>query len=95
MKKGDNFMLKDKFNEEVKEYMKEHLEILNGDKWRNKYHIMPPIGWINDPNGLCEFNGAEVFSTRIYNDDIDKYLKLKGKGTAIVESFDLGNLTSK
>lgn len=89
MKKGDNFMLKDKFDEEVKEYMKEPLEILNGDKWRNKYHIMPLIGWINDPNGLCEFNGAEVFSTRIYNDDIDKNLKLKGNGNAIVEYFEI------
>ena len=25
--------------------------------FRTKYHIMPPVGWINDPNGLCQFHG--------------------------------------
>ena len=30
---------------------------LNNDYWRLKFHLMPPVGWLNDPNGLCEFNG--------------------------------------
>ena len=50
-------MIKENFDKSIKEYMDEHLGIVNSDKYRNKYHIMPPIGWINDPNGLCEFNG--------------------------------------
>lgn len=25
--------------------------------FRTQYHIMPPVGWINDPNGLCQFQG--------------------------------------
>ncbi len=25
--------------------------------FRMKYHIMPPVGWLNDPNGLCRFRG--------------------------------------
>lgn len=27
------------------------------EKWRQKLHIEPPHGWLNDPNGLCWFNG--------------------------------------
>lgn len=26
-------------------------------KWRQLFHIMPKTGWLNDPNGLCEFKG--------------------------------------
>lgn len=24
-------------------------------KFREKLHLMPPVGWLNDPNGLCQF----------------------------------------
>lgn len=27
------------------------------DAWRLKFHLMPPQGWMNDPNGLCRFRG--------------------------------------
>ena len=26
-------------------------------KWRPKFHLSPKVGWMNDPNGLCQFNG--------------------------------------
>ena len=36
----------------------------NAEKWaatdgrfRQKIHLMPPVGWLNDPNGLCWFRG--------------------------------------
>lgn len=29
-----------------------------GCPFRTKYHIMPPVGWLNDPNGLCQFRGT-------------------------------------
>ena len=28
------------------------------DIFRQKLHLMPPVGWLNDPNGLCQFNGT-------------------------------------
>ena len=27
------------------------------DPYRLGFHLMPPVGWMNDPNGLCEFDG--------------------------------------
>lgn len=29
----------------------------NSAKWRQAFHLMPPVGWMNDPNGLCQLNG--------------------------------------
>lgn len=33
-------------------------EKVKSDYWRLNFHLMPPVGWLNDPNGLCEFNGC-------------------------------------
>lgn len=43
-------------NELQKQVIKEESKIIN-DKWKLKFHLMPPVGWLNDPNGLCQFNG--------------------------------------
>ena len=26
-------------------------------RFRQRLHLMPPVGWLNDPNGLCQFKG--------------------------------------
>lgn len=32
-------------------------EDVKKDSDRLRYHLMPPVGWLNDPNGLCEYKG--------------------------------------
>lgn len=31
---------------------------MDRDRWRMGFHLMPPVGWLNDPNGLCQLNGT-------------------------------------
>lgn len=42
--------------EKIKKAEKNVTEI-NNDRYRQTFHLMAPVGWINDPNGLCEKNG--------------------------------------
>ena len=56
----------DNLNKEVNNTIRGFIKLNNDDKsndnWRLKYHIMPPIGWLNASNGICEFNNeSHVF----------------------------------
>ena len=37
-------------------YISENKDKVNG-KYRPEYHMLPPVGWMNDPNGLIYFGG--------------------------------------
>ncbi|EOS62231.1 sucrose-6-phosphate hydrolase [Firmicutes bacterium M10-2] len=39
------------------QFEQDHQEMVAADPWRLNYHLMPPVGWLNDPNGLCQYNG--------------------------------------
>lgn len=36
---------------------RENLAKANSDPNRLGFHLMPPVGWLNDPNGLCWYRG--------------------------------------
>lgn len=44
-------------------------------KWRQKLHIEPPVGWLNDPNGLCWFQGKYHVYFQYAPDDINGGVK--------------------
>lgn len=48
------------------------------DPWRLKFHLMPPVGWLNDPNGLCCCNGMYHIYFQYTPFDANGGLKLWG-----------------
>lgn len=48
----DDQLLKEQANEQIRE----HGSLVQRDPYRLHYHVMPPVGLLNDPNGLVYFN---------------------------------------
>lgn len=60
--------------------------------WRLKYHLMPPKGWMNDPNGLCYFKGEYHVFYQYSPDNVNGGLKYWGhyKSKDLLKWEDLG-----
>lgn len=62
------------FKQDSDQWLRDHQdEIIDigNSQYRLSYHIMPEIGWLNDPNGLCQVNGFhhQYFQYCPYNID--------------------------
>ena len=42
----------------LREELKRKEDSSGEDMWRPTLHIAPPVGWLNDPNGLCQYKGV-------------------------------------
>ncbi|QTJ60938.1 glycoside hydrolase family 32 protein [Dolosigranulum pigrum] len=43
---------------QIRQDMNRQKAIVDADPWRLHYHLMPEVGWLNDPNGAVQFNGT-------------------------------------
>ena len=57
LKQGEDYMTA-LTNDLIKLTTEAEKNVKSGGKFRQKLHLMPPVGWLNDPNGLCQFKGV-------------------------------------
>lgn len=43
--------------EAIRREEKARFPMVKEDPWRLRFHLMPSVGWLNDPNGLCQADG--------------------------------------
>lgn len=54
-------LLSQEYWKELAVKQQELKEKISADDWRLTYHLMPETGWMNDPNGVCQFKGVYHF----------------------------------
>lgn len=55
MEEGVTFL---EFREDgITEYDRDHIKAAYSQSYRNQFHLSPFTGWMNDPNGLCWYQG--------------------------------------
>ena len=38
------------------DYISERMDSITEQEFRHHYHVMPEVGWLNDPNGFSVYN---------------------------------------
>lgn len=74
-------MNKAEYEKKAQEYEQERALVAQ-DAWRLHYHIMPETGWLNDPNGLCQFHGVYHVYYQYSPFDVEGKVKLWGHVTS-------------
>ena len=49
---------KSDYQTQIDAEISDNVQNLEMDPYRLDYHLMPPVGLLNDPNGLIQFNGT-------------------------------------
>ena len=52
-------------------------------RFRLGHHLMPPVGWLNDPNGLCWYKGKYHVFFQYAPFDVEGGLKFWGHYTSV------------
>lgn len=74
-------VMRDTLLREIRRRETEYQNRPGPDKWRLRFHIMPPAGWLNDPNGLCFYRGKYHFFFQYSPFDPEGGLKVWGEYT--------------
>lgn len=51
---------------QIRQDMNRQKAIVDADPWRLHYHLMPEVGWLNDPNGPFSSMGRITFITNMF-----------------------------
>lgn len=62
--------------------MEEASSGLSKHPWYPSFHLAPPVGWMNDPNGLCQFEGTYHAFFQYSPFDVNGGLKFWGHSTS-------------
>lgn len=75
--KGNLSMTKQEYEVLYEQYQEERNKVAK-DPWRLHYHLMPESGWLNDPNGLCQYHGVYHIYYQYSPFDVEGKTKLWG-----------------
>lgn len=67
---------------DIAEVENKYKDNVRNSKYCTRYHLMPPVGWLNDPNGLCQWRGTYHVFFQYAPFDVNGGLKAWGHYTS-------------